>query len=45
MYFFNQKKDKKQSFNLRAMHKINKIAITVFILGVLYKLIEWIFFT
>jgi len=41
-----QKKDPnapKKSFNLRVMHTINKIAISLFILGILYKLIEWIF--
>ncbi|WP_345233947.1 DUF6728 family protein [Olivibacter ginsenosidimutans] len=45
--YFSKKKDPsapKKSFNLRVMHTINKIAITLFILGVLYKLILWIFF-
>ncbi|WP_370525694.1 DUF6728 family protein [Olivibacter sp. SDN3] len=43
----SQKKDQRtmpKSFNLRVMHTINKIAITIFILGVLYKIIDWLFF-
>ncbi|MEH6304545.1 DUF6728 family protein [Olivibacter sp. CPCC 100613] len=45
MYFFS-KKDRnrpKESFNLRVMHIINKVAITLFLLGILYKLINWFF--
>jgi len=48
MYPFHKKKDPnapRQNFNLRAMHLINKIAITLFILGILYKLIDWFFFS
>ncbi|MFC0317261.1 MULTISPECIES: DUF6728 family protein [Olivibacter] len=46
MYFFpkkNQENNSKKSFNLKVMHAINKIAIVLFLLGVLYKLIDWFF--
>jgi len=42
MYFFG-KKDKSQpdNFNIRAMHFINKTAIIMFLLGIIWKLIDW----
>jgi len=45
MYFFGKRKeDRPESFNLRVMHTFNKIAIVVFLLGLLYKVIEYLFF-
>ena len=42
MYFFRKKDpDRPTSFNLKVMHTINAIAITVFVLGILWKLIQW----
>jgi len=42
MYFF-RKKDPNgpTSFNLKVMHIINAIAISMFVLGILWKLIDW----
>jgi hypothetical protein len=41
MYFFRKKDpNRPDNFNLRAMHTINTIAIIVFIVGVIYKLID-----
>jgi len=43
MYFFRKKDpNRPQSFNVKAMHMINVIAISVFILAILYKLISTI---
>ncbi|WP_369410094.1 DUF6728 family protein [Hufsiella arboris] len=45
MYFFRKKDpNRPTSFNLKVMHIINATAILVFIGGLLYKLIEWLFF-
>jgi hypothetical protein len=42
MYFFRKKDPNRPSnFNLRAMHIINAIAITMFLAGLIYKLIDW----
>ncbi|WP_370450967.1 DUF6728 family protein [Olivibacter sp. XZL3] len=45
MYFFRNKNpnSSERSFNLKVMHAINKIAIALFLLGILYKLIDWFF--
>jgi hypothetical protein len=44
MYFFRKKDpNRPTNFNLKVMHTINAIAITVFLLGIIWKLIEWIF--
>ncbi|WP_317131370.1 DUF6728 family protein [Mucilaginibacter ginsenosidivorax] len=41
MYFFRKKDpNRPTSFNLRAMHIINAIAITMFLAGIIYKLIQ-----
>lgn len=40
-YFFTKKDSK--NFNIRAMHTINKISITVFLLGMLFFIIKKIF--
>lgn len=41
MYFFRKKDPTRpDNFNLRAMHFINKLAIVVFLLGVIWKLID-----
>nr|WP_183575729.1 DUF6728 family protein [Mucilaginibacter sp. X5P1]MBB6139080.1 amino acid transporter [Mucilaginibacter sp. X5P1] len=42
MYFFRKKDpNRPTSFNLKVMHVINAIAITVFLLGIIWKLIDW----
>ncbi len=42
MYFFRKKNpDRPDNFNLRVMHWINRIAIIMFILGIVWKLIDW----
>nr|WP_174269931.1 DUF6728 family protein [Bernardetia litoralis] len=40
-YFFTKKNPK--NFNVRAMHTINKISISVFVLGMLFFIIKKIF--
>jgi amino acid transporter len=41
MYFFRKKDpNRPDNFNIRAMHWINRIAIVVFLLGVIWKLID-----
>ncbi|WP_317040580.1 DUF6728 family protein [Pedobacter psychrophilus] len=41
MYFFRKKDPARpDNFNLRAMHFINKLAIVVFLIGVIWKLID-----
>ena len=43
MYFFRKKDpNRPTNFNLRIMHAINAIAITVFLVGIIYKLILWL---
>jgi len=43
MYFFRKKDpNRPTSFNLKVMHVINAIAITVFLLGIIWKLIDWL---
>ena len=44
MYFFRKKDpNRPTNFNLRVMHAINAIAITVFLAGIIWKVLEWIF--
>ena len=41
MYFFRKKDpNRPDNFNIRAMHWINRISIVVFLLGVIWKLID-----
>jgi len=41
MYFFRKKDpNRPTSFNLKVMHTTNAIAITVFVLGIIWKLID-----
>jgi hypothetical protein len=43
MYFFRKKDpNRPTNFNLKVMHIINAIAITVFLLGIIWKLIQWL---
>ena len=43
-YFFRKKaKDPNADFGLKAMHFVNKLAIAIFLLGVLYLIIKNIF--
>ncbi len=45
MYFFRKKDPNRPSnFNLRVMHIINATAITLFLLAIGYKIVEWLFF-
>ncbi|WP_346348953.1 DUF6728 family protein [Pedobacter sp. JY14-1] len=42
MYFFRKKDPARpDNINIRIMHVINAIAITVFLLGIIWKLIDW----
>lgn len=42
MYFFRKRDpNRPTNFNLRVMHIINAIAITMFLAGIIYKLIDW----
>jgi plastocyanin domain-containing protein len=42
MYFFRKKDpNRPTSFNLKAMHIINAIAISVFVLGIIGKIVYW----
>ncbi|MBS7566151.1 hypothetical protein KHS38_17210 [Mucilaginibacter sp. Bleaf8] len=41
MYFFRKKDpNRPTNFNLKAMHIINTIAIVMFVLGIIWKLID-----
>jgi len=45
MYFFRKKDpNRPTNFNLKVMHVINATAIIVFLLAIIFKLIEWFFF-
>ena len=45
MYFFRKKDpNRPQSFNLKVMHVINATAIIMFVLAILYKIAEYLFF-
>jgi len=42
MYFFRKKDPQRPvNFNLKVMHFINALAITMFLAGIIYKLIDW----
>jgi len=44
MYFFRKKDpNRPDSFNLRVMHVINATAIILFVLAILYKIVEHFF--
>ncbi|WP_199502010.1 DUF6728 family protein [Mucilaginibacter conchicola] len=46
MYFFRKKDpNRPTSFNLKVMHTINAIAIIMFLAGIVYKLVQWFFFS
>ncbi len=46
MYFFRKKDpNRPTSFNLRVMHAINWTAIIMFLLAILYKVSERLFFS
>ncbi|WP_198952446.1 MULTISPECIES: DUF6728 family protein [unclassified Mucilaginibacter] len=46
MYFFRKKDpNRPTSFNLKVMHTINAIAIIMFLAGITYKIIQWLFFS
>lgn len=43
-YFFRKKDPSKPSnFNIKVMHGINKIAIVIFLLGVIYLIVKRLF--
>ncbi|WP_428329728.1 DUF6728 family protein [Mucilaginibacter sp.] len=45
MYFFRKKDpNRPTNFNLRAMHIINAIAISVFLIAIIWKLVYWLLF-
>jgi len=42
MYFFRKKDPNRPvNFNLKVMHIINAIAITMFLAGLIYKIVDW----
>ncbi|WP_316735274.1 DUF6728 family protein [Pedobacter aquatilis] len=44
MYFFRKKNpDRPNNINLKIMHFINALAIIVFLAGIIYKLVQWLF--
>jgi len=44
MYFFRKPDpDRPTNFNIKAMHWINRIAIIVFLSGIIIKLVTWYF--
>lgn len=43
-YFFRKKSTEKQSFNLRSIHFINKLSMTMFLLGIVYLVVKNVFF-
>jgi len=44
MYFFRKKDpNRPTNINLRIMHAINALAITIFLLGIIWKLIQTLF--
>ncbi|WP_308378390.1 DUF6728 family protein [Parapedobacter tibetensis] len=46
MYFFRKKdSNRPNSFNLKVMHAINATAIIIFLLGIVYKVVERLFFS
>lgn len=43
MYFFRKKDpNRPTNFNLKVMHTINAIAIAMFLLGIVWKLVQWL---
>ncbi|WP_317193157.1 DUF6728 family protein [Pedobacter endophyticus] len=43
MYFFRKKDPNRPSnINIKIMHFINALAITIFLAGIIYKLIQWL---
>ena len=43
MYFFRKKDpNRPTNFNLKVMHTINAIAIVMFLLGIVWKLVQWL---
>jgi hypothetical protein len=43
-YFFRKKSDEKVSFSLRSMHFVNKLSMSIFLVGIVYLIIKNIFF-
>lgn len=42
MYFFRKKDPQRPTnFNIKVMHFINTLAIVLFLLGLIYKLVDW----
>ncbi|WP_316798843.1 MULTISPECIES: DUF6728 family protein [Pedobacter] len=43
MYFFRKKDpNRPTNTNIKIMHFINALAITIFLAGIIYKLIQWL---
>ncbi|WP_316808573.1 DUF6728 family protein [Pedobacter agri] len=43
MYFFRKKDpNRPDNINIKIMHFINALAITVFLAGIIYKLVQWL---
>ena len=43
-YFFRKKSKEKADFSLRSMHFVNKLSMSIFLLGIIYLLIKNLFF-
>ena len=43
-YFFRKKSAEKASFSLRSMHFVNKLSMSMFLIGILYLIVKNIFF-
>ncbi|WP_316802718.1 DUF6728 family protein [Pedobacter nototheniae] len=43
MYFFRKKDpNRPNNINIKIMHVINALAISIFLAGIIYKLIQWL---
>ncbi|WP_369796896.1 DUF6728 family protein [Rufibacter sp. DG15C] len=41
-YFFRKKDpNRKTTFNLRTMHRINKVSMVMFLMGLIYLVFKW----
>ena len=43
MYFFRKKDpNRPNNINIKIMHFINALAITIFLTGIIYKVVQWL---
>ena len=43
-YFFRKKSKEKADFSLRSMHFVNKLSMSIFLLGIIYLVVKNLFF-